>query len=163
MPKPMILSTAMLESSYGYVSFLPLRTTLEDAHSHGSSQGSEHLTCLSFPHNTGWRGKRGGGLVPSVQGYVRIQASENGQGRLVIRDPGEQLWVSPGSRWGAMDANEDEQGQGCYEPDSWILCKSRPGRVTFRAGPTWGPAGACVVSHVLPATPGCIWEAQPEV
>lgn len=49
-----------------------------------------------------------------------------------------------------MDANEDGQGQERYEAESWILCKGRVGRVTFRAGPTWGSAGACVVRHRLP-------------
>ena len=47
--------------------------------------------------------------------------------------PGEQLWGSPGSWWGVTDANEDEQGLGCSEPESWILHKSRAGRVTFKA------------------------------
>lgn len=28
--------------------------------------------------------------------------------------------------------------------------KNRAGRVTFRAGPTWGPAGACVMTYSLP-------------
>lgn len=49
-----------------------------------------------------------------------------------------------------MDANEDGQGWGRYEPESWSLCKGRAGRVTLRAGLTWGPAGACVVTHILP-------------
>lgn len=64
---------------------------------------------------------------------------------------------------GAVDANEDEQGLGQYEPDSWILCKGRVRRVTFRAGPTWdGPVGAYVVRHILPPALGPGWEGQQE-
>lgn len=32
----------------------------------------------------------------------------------------------------------------------------------MRAGPTWGPAGDYVVTHLFPPTPGCIREQQPE-
>lgn len=45
-----ILPTAMLNGPCVYAG----RTTLEDAQSHRSSQGSEPLACLPFPHSTGW-------------------------------------------------------------------------------------------------------------
>lgn len=97
-----------------------------------------------------------------MQGCIRIQPRRMARTTWSLGTPASSSGaaLAPGGG-GGVDANEDEQGQGCYDPDSWILCKSRAERVTLRVGLTWGAAGICMVRRVLPARPRCLWQAQP--
>lgn len=56
---------------------------------------------------------------------------------MALGQPWQLMVVVGGVGMGkVMGTNEDGVGQGRYEPDGWILCEVKAGRMTLRAAPT---------------------------
>lgn len=153
MPEFMILPTMEPKGSWVYASFLTLRTTLEDVQNQPGLRAS-HLPAPSAQHRLGSQERQwAGGLVTQLKAVSEFSLGEwpgllgrKGSWGVAL----EQPWQLGGRGGRVVDADEDGQGQGRYEPDSWILCKGRAGRVTFRLalpGDLQGPVWRDTYSH----------------